>query len=127
MNGSIPALPPALQSLRRVILACWYGLVAILLMQNFVGLDAPLQFAFLLSLVQLVPLLLFIRGLHKTRLRSYAWFSFLILLYFIHGVLVSFTPGRLLWGLLEVTACVVLFVALILFIRGYREHFNVGL
>jgi len=48
-------------------------------------------------------------------------------LYFMHGVLIAFEPGRFWLGFVEATLCTVIFVLLILFIRQYRDHYQVSL
>ena len=80
-----------------------------------------------IALLQTLPLLIFAPGLQRTRLRTYGWMSFVVLLYFTHGVLVAFRPEQLTQGLIEVLLCVALFTFLILFIRQYREHYKTPL
>ena len=70
--------------------------------------------------IAVFPLALFAPFLHGTRIRPFAWLSFVVLMYFVHGVLTAFTPGRLLVGLLEILFCVLLFSAVIVLIRRYR-------
>jgi len=43
------------------------------------------------------------------------------LMYFVHGVLTAFTPGKLLIGLAEIILCALLFAGLIAFIRGVKR------
>ncbi|MEQ8952794.1 MAG: DUF2069 domain-containing protein, partial [Gammaproteobacteria bacterium] len=78
-------------------------------------------------IIQIIPLLFFIRGLHQARLRTYGWFSFAIMLYFIHGVMIAFIPERMLWGMGEVLLTSGLFCGLVIFIRSFRKHFKVNL
>ena len=78
-------------------------------------------------LIQTLPLLIFLKGLLQNNLRTYAWMCFVVLLYFTHGVLLAFDPPRRWLGVTEVLLCVIMFVAIILYIRQYREHFKVGL
>jgi uncharacterized membrane protein len=67
------------------------------------------------------------RGLLRTNLRTYAWTCFVVLLYFTHGVLLAFDPSRRWLGITETLLSIVMFTAMIVFIRQYREHFKVGL
>ena len=120
-------LPAALIWSRTIVLACSYGLLLYFLVSSIAALDGIVVATFVIWLLQILPLLIFLRGLHQSRLRSYAWVSFVVLLYFMHGVLVAFSPGRLMFGLVEVVLCAVLFVSLIIFIRQFRNHYGVGL
>lgn len=70
--------------------------------------------------IQALPLLALLPGLHRGRPRSYAWMGFVIQLYFIHGVILAFSPARLGWGLAQIALSVTVFVVLILFIRRRR-------
>lgn len=80
-----------------------------------------------ISFLQTIPLLIFAPGLLQTRIRTYAWMSFVVLLYFVHAVLVAFRPEQLIQGLIEVSLCVGLFVSLLIFIRRYREYYGAPL
>ena len=120
-------LPAALIWSRAIVLACSYGLLLYFLVSSIAALDGIVVATFVIWLLQILPLLIFLPGLHKSRLRSYAWVSFVVLLYFMHGVLVAFSPSRLMFGLVEVALCAMLFVSLIIFIRQFRDHYGVGL
>ncbi len=120
-------LPPAIVQTRLVILATYYALIAYFLVGNVIFFQGIGLAAITVWLVQIVPLLLFSVGLHRTHLRTYAWMCFVVLLYFTHGVLVAFDPPRLWLGLLQISLCVIMFSFLILFIRQYRNHFEVNL
>ena len=78
-------------------------------------------------LIQTLPLLIFLKGLLQNQLRTYAWMCFVVLLYFTHGVLLAFDPPRRWLGVTELMLCTIMFVAMILYIRQYREHFKLGL
>ena len=78
-------------------------------------------------LIQTLPLLIFLKGLLQNNLRTYAWMCFVVLLYFTHGVLLAFDPPRRWLGVTEIVLCTIMFVAMILYIRQYREHFKRGL
>ena len=81
----------------------------------------------LIWLIRVMPLLLFSVGLHQNNPRTYTWLCFVVLLYLINGVLVSFDPERRIMGIVYVVLSVTLFSFLILFIRLYREHYQVNL
>ncbi|MBT8146757.1 MAG: DUF2069 domain-containing protein [Gammaproteobacteria bacterium] len=106
---------------RNLVLGLFYGLF-ISLFLNSLGLTTGLTpTTFVFWFLQVAPLSLFIKGLHQVRPRTYQWLSFVVLMYFVHGVLTAFTPGKLLLGLLETTLCTLLFVCLIFFIRKHRQ------
>ncbi len=74
-------------------------------------------------LVQIIPLLLFIPALLKAGLRPYQWLCFMVLLYFLLGVLTIFTPEQLIAGIAITFFCVFLFCAAIFYIhRKQREQ-----
>jgi len=113
--------------LRKSLLACFYALL-IYFVVNTVMVFGDFRLASLaIWFIQVTPLLIFAPGLHRAHLRTYGWVSFVILLYFMHGVLIAFEPGRFWLGLVEVTLCTQIFVILILFIRKYKDHYQVSL
>lgn len=112
---------------RRIVLAACYGLILNFLATSLMALEDIAVATLVIWLIQILPLAIFMPGLHQGRLRSFAWVSFVILLYFMHGVLVAFDPARLISGLIEVVLCVIVFFALIVYIRQYRQHYGVKL
>lgn len=122
------ASPPLLlvRARQLVLLAC-YGLVLYFLASSLRALNGFTAATLVIWLIQIVPLAIFLPGLHRQRVRSYAWVSFVVLLYFMHGVLVAFDPARRWWGFVEVGLCTLLFVSLIIYIRQFRSFYNVGL
>ncbi len=122
-----PQLPQDLRRHRQVVLLAYYALIAYFLLNSIMSFER-LTFGILaVWLIQVVPLIPFSTGLHRTHLRTYAWLSFVVLLYFIHAVLLAFDPARRWLGIIEVVICSVLFTWLVIFIRQYRKHFQVGL
>lgn len=109
------------------MLAACYGLILNFLATSLMALEGIALATLVIWLIQILPLAIFMPGLHRGRLRSFAWVSFVILLYFMHGVLVAFDPARLISGLIEVVLCVIVFFALIVYIRQYRQHYGVKL
>jgi len=86
-----------------VVLLTWYGLVD----------PAPLVLILLL-----LPLLFPLKGLIRGSPYTHAWSSFLILLYFIHGVVEAYAnPPVRIWALLEVLASVTFYTGAILYAR----------
>jgi uncharacterized membrane protein len=105
---------------RFLVLTGYYGLILSLFFNSLAMTTGLTITTLVIWLIQTAPLLIFARGLHHSRVRAYAWLSFVVLMYFIHGVLAAFTPGKLLIGLVETAFCCLLFVALIVFIRVNR-------
>ena len=120
-------LPPSIELLRKSLLTAYYALL------GYFAVSAAMVFgefrpaSLVIWLIQATPLLIFARGLHYANLRTYGWVSFVILLYFMHGVLIAFQPGQFWLGLIEALLCILIFVLLILFIRQYRDHYHVSL
>ena len=120
-------LPSKIANFRLGVLASYYALVGFFFVSTPMMLSS-LSFGTLsIALLQTLPLLIFAPGLQRTRLRTYGWMSFVVLLYFTHAVLVAFRPEQLTQGLIEVLLCVALFTFLTLFIRQYREHYKTPL
>ena len=118
-------LPPTARRLRQCILFCVYGLVLLFFVVSS-NITTQLSITtIIIWFLQTFPLLAFLPALHRTQARAYAWLSFVVLIYFIHGVVAAFTEQQFWLGFTEILLCCVLFVALILFIRKYRDFYNV--
>lgn len=120
-------LPRNVALSRLGVLSFYYSLIVFFVISTPLMLGGLSLGNIAISFIQVFPLLLFARGLQTTRARTYGWMSFVVLLYFVHGVLVAFRAEQLIQGLIEVGLCAGLFVALVLFIRSYREHFKTPL
>ena len=127
MNDFISELPQNIQRTRIATLFIYYALLTYFAVNAAIVFEEIKLASLVIWVIQIIPLLLFVAGLHRAQLRSYAWLCFVVLLYFMHGVLVAFQPQRLWLGLIEVTLCSLLFILLILFIRQYRKHYQVPL
>jgi len=121
------SLPSSIELLRKSILAAYYALLLYFVVSALLVFGDLRIASFAIWIIQVTPLLIFARGLHRAQLRTYGWLSFVILLYFMHGVLIAFEPQRFWLGLIEVLICIAIFVLLILFIRKYRDHYQVPL
>lgn len=117
--------PAKLARIRLILITLFAALVAYFAINSYMalGLSPALP---VIWIVQTLPLLIFLPGLLKGKARTYAWLSFVVLLYFIHGVLLAFDEQRRWLGVIEVSLCVLMFVYLVLFIRNYRDHFQTG-
>lgn len=98
---------------RRLSLLSYFALVVVLL--TWYGLVDP---APLVLILLLLPLLFPLKGLLRGSPYTHAWSSFLILLYFIHGVVEAYAnPPVRMWALLEVLASVTFYTGAILYAR----------
>ena len=79
-----------------------------------------------LLLIKTVPLAIFIPGLRARKLRTYAWLSFVSLLYFVQSVQTAFTVDARGYGVLVTLLVATLFCALVVYIRSYRGHYKVS-
>jgi len=120
-------LPSSIELLRKSLLAAYYALLIYFVVSALMVFGEFRPASLAIWLIQVTPLLIFARGLHYANLRTYGWVSFVILLYFMHGVLIAFQPGQFLLGLVEALLSTLIFVLLILFIRQYRDHYQVSL
>lgn len=127
MASPAPALPENLRRTRRLALSAYFGLLLYFFANTAIVTPGFTLATPVIWLIQTLPLLIFLKGLLQNNLRTYAWMCFVVLLYFTHGVLLAFDPQRRWLGVTEVLLCEIMFVAMISYIRQYREHFKVGL
>ena len=113
---------PVAQAARLATLASCLGLI--LLYGVDALLIAPSAPNALLWAMPALPLAAFLPALAQGRARAYQWLCFLILAYFVNGVLAAFTPGRMLKGGLEIFFCVALFASAIVFVHGRRQPYS---
>jgi uncharacterized membrane protein len=121
------SLPSTVRQLRFGVLLCIYSLIGLFLANSLTMTTQVSITTVILWVIQSFPLLIFLPALHKTHSRAYAWLSFVVLLYFVHGVLTAFTPQRFWFGVIESLLCTILFTVLILFIRQYRTSVSATL
>lgn len=93
------------------------ALAALLLIWNFVVADLGSARPWIISAVELLPLLLVAPGVILGSPRTHAWLAFVLNLYFIKGVLAWFDPNRLWLGVFETLLSVALFVSAVLYTR----------
>lgn len=97
----------------RITLALTIALILFLVFLNLLGpAFNPLILGF-----QILPLILTVPGQLGGKARAYQWLCFIVLFFFVQGVLLIFTPGWLPAGILETGICCLLFVFAIIFIR----------
>lgn len=122
-------LPPSIRYLKTAQMTVLYGLLVYYVVYVFGFTPLP-TFAvanFFISGVFCLPLAAFIPGLRGNRIRSHAWLSFFILIYFMHGVVIAFDPAYRVMGIIESVLTMTLFCLLMLFIRQYRQFAQTSL
>lgn len=98
---------------RYLTLISYTGLIVVLVLWYGVKTPSPVVLG-----VLLLPLLLPLRGLWRGHPYTYAWSSFLILIYFIHGVVEVFAnPTVRLLASLEIFCSVAFYLGAIFFAR----------
>lgn len=80
-----------------------------------------------LWLLKVVPLLIFMPGLRKRHLRTHAWLSFVVLLYFVVGVQTAFVEETRVYGIVVTVLLSALFCALVTYIRTFRGYYKTSL
>ncbi len=109
---------------RLLVLITFYGLIVTFSVKTMAAVVAGSNPAAAVAVwvFQTAPLLIFIPGLHARHLRTYAWLSFVSLLYFIPSVVTAFRPDALYYGLLLSLLCTGLFIALVAYIYLARKY-----
>lgn len=120
-------LPASIARTHRLVLANFCALLLYFALNTALSLPELSLAMPVIWLLQTLPLLIFLPGLLRQRPRIYAWLSFVILLYFMHAVLLAFDPARRWLGVLEALLCISMFIVLVVFIRQYRQHYQVGI
>ena len=101
----------------RCIVGSYCALLGLFLINSLTALD---QFSLAIPviwLLQSAPLLGFARAVRRKNAQQLIWLSLVVLLYFMHGVLVAFDPARRFVGAAELGLSVLLFCALLLYLR----------
>ncbi len=126
---SIEDTPPAMiEKSRRVVVFTFY---ALLCTYTAYGLwqvpDGNIPALGFLWILKMVPLLIFAPGLRRQHLRTFAWLSFVVLLYFVVSVQTAFVEQTRLYGIVVTLELSVLFCALVVYIRSYRGFYKTSL
>lgn len=102
--------------MRYSVMVSWIGLVLLLTFSSWV-MTPPGVRPLVIWLIQCGPLLVFLPGLWKGYIRAHLWLCFLILFYFIQGVLAAFRPDDLVIGVIQVVLTLDLFIAATFYCR----------
>ena len=129
MTQTWQPVPASVDLARKSTLISFFALYGLFTGKMIVNLFSgmPLTVAIFFWLFAALPLSIFIPGLRRNNLRTYAWLCFLILMYFIHAVEQAFTPGNLFYGLLYCLICTAIFSSAIAYIRLAKKHLGLRL
>ncbi|MBE0483789.1 MAG: DUF2069 domain-containing protein [Bacterioplanes sp.] len=112
----------------QLLLMSYVSILLILLFSTYAArTDMNWQFSeiligFFLATFKSIPLLMFIPGLRRQSEQTTAWLSYMSMLYFVFAVLLAFTPGAALWGLLLTIATLTLFMTSMLYTRWRKAE-----
>ncbi|SUD66182.1 membrane protein [Pseudomonas putida] len=115
-------LAPRLRLTRPLSLAFFFGLIALLVVNNLWFANLHGARVEVILAIELVPLLLLLPGMLLGSARAHAWTCFVVNIYFIKGVLAAFDPARAVFGWVEVLLSLGLFVSGLLFVRWKFQH-----
>jgi uncharacterized membrane protein len=105
------------QYFQRGTLICLALMLAIVAIDTLIAPSAARQPNVVVWLALSVPLLIFIPGVWRGGIYSFAWLSFVSLLYFAQGVTSLFAPWRRPLDILHLLISIVLFLCTMLFVR----------
>ncbi|WP_028635027.1 DUF2069 domain-containing protein [Pseudomonas parafulva] len=115
-------LAPRLRLARATSLALFFGLIALLVVNNLWFANLHGARVGVILAIELIPLLLLLPGMLLSSARAHAWTCFVVNIYFIKGVLAAFDPGRAVFGWAEVLISLGLFIAALLYVRWKFQH-----
>lgn len=129
MTASWQPVPASVNIARQATLISYFGLLGLFTGKAIVNVmtGMPATVAIFLWLVGVLPLSIFIPGLRRNNLRTYAWMCFMILMYFLHAVTLAFSTGSLFYGLLYTLLCTVLFCAAVAYIKLAKKYLGLKL
>ncbi len=114
-------LKPRVKLSRAIAMASFIGLALLLLVWNLAFAELYGARTWVVVGIQLIPLLLVAPGMITGSPRAHAWTCFIVNLYFIQGVLAAIDPARMIYGWLEATISLILFISALLYTRwGYQ-------
>lgn len=122
------APPSVIESSHRAVVLCYSALLLIFTLYGAWQIpEGNVTAIIVLWLIKSLPLLIFAPGLRARKLRTYAWLSFVVLLYFVQGVQTAFTEEARLYGIVVSVLLSLLFCALVVYIRSYRSFYKAPL
>ena len=114
---SIAWLAPRVRLMRVLSLVCFLGLIGLLCVYYLVFANLHGARPWVILLIELVPLMIVLPGMLLGSTRGHSFTCYVINLYLIKGALAAFDPNRQLFGLLEMTVSVAVFISAMLYVR----------
>ena len=122
-GGSAPTTRATKLSYRCIVVS-YYALLVLFLINSLSALDQFSPAIPVIWLLQSAPLLGFSPAIHRKNAKQLIWLSLVVLLYFTHGVIVAFDPARRIAGTAELGLSVLLFCALLIYLRVAQKLSN---
>ena len=112
---------------RIILLSSYLGLIIVLLASTLASggehtKDTSIAAPIVLWLFKCLPLLLFIPGLINGSHKTASWLSYVTMIYFVLAILLMFTAGSNIWGILMPLSTLVLFTAAMLYTRWKKAE-----
>lgn len=117
IHGDKNQTPIVLNLSYKCIVGSYYALLMLFLINGLTALEKFSLAVPVIWLLQSAPLLGFERAIRKKNAQHFIWLSLVVLLYFMHGVLVAFDPVRRIAGFAELGLSILLFSALLSYLR----------
>ena len=114
---SIAWLAPRVRLMRVLSLVCFLGLIGLLCAYYLAFANLHGARPWVILLIELVPLLIVLPGMLLGSARGHSFTCYVINLYLIKGALAAFDPNRQLFGFLEMTVSVAVFISAMLYVR----------
>ncbi len=128
MTPQNTAAPALIEQSRKVVLLCYCALLLTYTLHSLWQIpEGNVTAIVFLWLVKILPLLIFVPGLRAKHLRTHAWLSFVVLLYFIVAVQTAFVEETRLYGITITLLLSLLFCALVIYIREFRNFYRTSL
>jgi uncharacterized membrane protein len=104
---------------RRATSMCVVALLLLIVIDTFIASNSAraLSVSILLWIVASLPLLIFVPGIRRGAVNSFAWLSFVSLLYFMYGVLAVFASPQRWLSALHLVFAIALFISAMLSVR----------
>jgi uncharacterized membrane protein len=128
LTSAQPTPPRVIEQSHRAVIYSYGSLLVVFALYALwqISNDGNAVAVLVLLLIKTLPLAIFIPGLRVRRLRTYAWLSFVSLLYFIQSVQTAFTQDARPYGIICTLIIATLFCALVVYIRSYRGFYKVS-
>lgn len=130
MNQSNKIIPMStrVKQLRYIALCSHFALLAwMIVWYFFLPITADYSVTFKI-LFYIMPLLLPLPGIIQGKPYTHAWASFIVLLYFLHGITVTYAePSQMIYAIIELLLAVSMFIGCSSFARLRGQELGTGL